>query len=875
MLNAVLRTVLRLQLLLRYRVTVRGLERIVRRGTRGILFLPNHPALIDPVIVVSHLHARFQPRPLADEDQIDAPGVRWLTARVGVIPIPDIKVHGTAVRDQVEAAAEVCAAALRAGQNVVLYPSGHIYRTRFENLRGNSGVEAILRKVPEARVVAVRTRGLWGSSLSLVTGEFPDLARWPLGQLANLLRSYLFFMPRRRVTVDLHEFTDLPTPPDRRVLNPLLEQYYNEDAPPATFVPYHMGTDPRPRELSDPQWAAPSAALANVPVATRERVEAHLRELTGVAQMADEDTLANDLGLDSLARADLLLWLTQEFGHADQDADALQTVGDVMLAACGQAMAARPVSINPPPKAWFVGDPNRRLRVASGSTITEVFLRQARQNPNQIVIADQRSRAKSYRDIVTAVLALKPELEQLAGERIGIMLPASVGATIVYIAALFARKTPVMVNWTTGARNIHHSLDVAGVQHVLTATALLTRLQSQGVDLKSIEERITRLEDIGARITWRRKLSAALRGYTNWGELDRVSPPETAVVLVTSGSESLPKAVPLTHANILTNVRDTLDVVDIRQTDRMIGFLPPFHSFGLTVTVVAPLVTGFPVSYHANPTEGHLLAHLIKAYGSTVVLGTPTFLNGILRAASTRLLSSLRLAVTGAEKCPEHVYEAFARLCPGATVLEGYGITECSPIVSVNRPEHARPGTIGQPLPSIEHVLLDVDSNEPVTRDKQGLLLVRGPSIFDGYLGDDVASPFVEHDGLQWYRTGDLVSEDADDVLTFRGRLKRFVKLGGEMISLPAIEAALLTHYAREDDDGPSLAVAATPDEARPELVLFTTRPVDRSEANAHIRNTGLSALHNLSRIEYVDEIPLLGNGKTDYRALQSRLNEM
>lgn len=367
---------------------------------------------------------------------------------------------------------------------------------------------------------------------------------------------------------------------------------------------------------------------------------------------------------------------------------------------------------------------------------------------------------------------------------------------------------------------------------------------------------------------------------------------ETAVVLFTSGSESLPKAVPLTHANVLANLRDVADRLVFREGDRMLGMLPPFHSFGWTGTVVFPLISGMPVVYHSNPTEGGHLARLVEAYGATIMVGTPTFLQGIVRAATGGSLASLRLAFTGAEKCPDALHDVIGRRYPGILVLEGYGITECSPAVAVNDPRRPRRGTIGPLLPSIEHAIVDAETGEAVERGRQGMLLVRGPSVFGGYLAHEGESPFVETQGKTWYRTGDLVTEDGDGVLTFRGRLRRFVKLGGEMISLGAVESVLEASLGTSSDgtssdgtssdgtssdgtssDGPpGFAVEATDDETHPELVLFTTVDVEREVANRALRDAGLSALHNLRRVIRIDEMPLLGTGKTDRRALTAML---
>ena len=226
--------------------------------------------------------------------------------------------------------------------------------------------------------------------------------------------------------------------------------------------------------------------------------------------------------------------------------------------------------------------------------------------------------------------------------------------------------------------------------------------------------------------------------------------------------------------------------------------------------------------------------------------------------------------MVGAEACPARVYDLLAERCPKAVLIEGYGITECSPIVALNVPQAPVRGTIGQLIPGLAYALVDAESGEPVAEGAAGMLLLRGPSIFGGYLGQ-AADPFVEHAGQKWYKTGDIVRRDASGVWSFVGRLKRFIKLGGEMISLPAIESALLEKYASAQDDGPILAVVATTGD-HPELVLFTTAEVDREAANAALKAAGLSSLYNLRRVERVEAIPILGTGKTDYRALQQLL---
>ncbi|NOY82150.1 MAG: AMP-binding protein [Kiritimatiellaeota bacterium] len=873
MIDRLLARTVRLLLALRYRVTMRGLDAVARRGDRGILFLPNHPALIDPIILLSRLTGRFAPRPLADERQVDRFPVRLLADRLRTIRIPDVVRERARGRSGVEAAVEQCIAALEAGDNVLLYPSGHVYRSRFEDLRGNTAVARILEALPNVRVVLIRTRGLWGSAFSHARGGPPNVAAVLRKGVLRLLANGLFFMPRRRVVIDFDEPGDLPRNAPREELNRFLEEFYNRDAEPNTYVPYSRWERGGIRYLPDPDFSVRADQIETVPAGTRRIVLDYLRSMTGTARIEPEMHLARDLGLDSLARTDLLVWLETEFGFAQPDVEALNTVADVLLAACGRLVSAALEELKPVPPAWFRRRDDARAMVPQeAKRITDAFLAQARRTPARPIIADQIRGVLTYRDIVTALLVLAPRIEAFPGRYVGVMLPASCIADVIYLACLFAGKVPVMINWTAGPRNVRHAVEAAEVRRILTARALLERLAGSGTDLSDLDEYFAPLEDMAASITLPVKLGAWIRARICWTRLRRASVADEAVVLLTSGSESLPKLVPLTHANILCNCRAVLEVAPIRRNDCLLGMLPPFHSFGLTVGMILPLSAGVSVVHYPDPTQGAMLARLIETYKVTLMVGTPTFLAGILRSGGDRRLTSLRLVVTGAEKCPESVYDALETQCPNATILEGYGITECSPVVAVNDPAAPKRGTIGKVLPGLEYAIIDPDNLTPVPRGQRGMLLVRGPSIFNGYMAHSGESPFIEFDGKEWYRTGDLVMEDTAGVLTFAGRLKRFVKLGGEMVSLPAIEAAIEARHGDPEADGPAIAVVPTPDDEHPELILFTTLDLDRETVNRTLRAAGLSGLHNIRDVRRVDEIPVLGTGKTDYRALQSKL---
>jgi long-chain-fatty-acid--[acyl-carrier-protein] ligase len=316
-----------------------------------------------------------------------------------------------------------------------------------------------------------------------------------------------------------------------------------------------------------------------------------------------------------------------------------------------------------------------------------------------------------------------------------------------------------------------------------------------------------------------------------------------------------------------------MDVLQPARGDKLLGCLPPFHSFGLMGNIIAPLLAGVRVVHYPDPTSATGLVQTTARYRITLLVTTPTFLGYLLRVATVDDLRSVRIVVTGAEKCPEAIFRQTARSAPQATILEGYGITECSPVVSGNRLDRIKPGSVGLPLRGVEACVVDPESKRPLPPGTIGMLLVRGPSVFHGYLAYDGPDPFVEVDGKRWYLTGDLVRVDEDGFIYFQGRLKRFLKAGGEMISLPALEEPLVRLYP-PTDDGPQVAVEGIDAPGERRIVLFTTASIALREANAILTKAGFRGVMRLDDVVRVAAIPVLGTGKTDYKVLRRMVAE-
>ena len=368
-------------------------------------------------------------------------------------------------------------------------------------------------------------------------------------------------------------------------------------------------------------------------------------------------------------------------------------------------------------------------------------------------------------------------------------------------------------------------------------------------------------------------LATKLRGAlaAQFPRAPQFKPTDTAVVLFTSGSESMPKAVPLTHENIVSDLHNVLHSIALDNRLILLGFLPPFHSFGFTVLSILPLVSGMKVAYSPDPTATRDLVRLTRHTRAGMILATPTFLRMMLSVTSGNDFESVRYAVTGAESLhPSLIDEFRKKSSPSARIIEGYGITECSPILCLNPADKPKLNSVGHFIHGVDGLVVDLQTNAALPAGSEGMIMVHGDSVFGGYLDASVASPFVELNGKRYYRTGDLGYIDSEGYLFITGRLKRFIKIAGEMISLPAIENALLERYGSADET--VLAVEGSDRGAQPQIVLFTTRAIDLSEANSYLKSKGFSNLIKLTAIETIETIPLLGTGKIDYKVLKERI---
>jgi len=489
----------------------------------------------------------------------------------------------------------------------------------------------------------------------------------------------------------------------------------------------------------------------------------------------------------------------------------------------------------------------------------------ARVQPSKKVIEDVSFTALSYRRLIVAADLMSQVLAKrlsVTSTRTGVLLP-NVNATPIVLMALWVLgKIPAILNFSTGTPMMLNCLELAGIKQIITSLAFVQRARIDVAPFERAGIEIIYLEEIRQKIDPVQKLTTLARQLF-WLKLWRVADSEeqTAVILFTSGSEGAPKGVELTHRNILANIRQMLAVTDLQDTDRLFTCLPMFHSFGLTVGTLLPLARGMSLFVYPSPLHYRVVPSAFYGQHCTVLLSTNTFLNGYARKAQPYDFRSLRYLFAAAEKLQEATAKTWAQKF-GVRILEGYGATECAPCVAVNTPLQPKYGTVGRLMPGMEYRL---DPVEGVATG--GRLFVRGPNVMRGYLNKEPNAAFRALNG--WYDTGDIVSVDAEGFFQIQGRMKRFAKVSGEMVSLTAVEEALAGAFPQYGLRC-QIAIVTRHDEDKGEaLIAVTNEPkLQLDEIRTVLRGKALTNLCVPREIRYVREIPKLGTGKTDHREL-------
>ncbi|HSX14015.1 MAG TPA: AMP-binding protein [Chlamydiales bacterium] len=875
---------------LRYTIKVTGSDQLKRLSKEGgILFMPNHTAHMDPLFLFILLWPKYRIRPIVTEHIARISFMKPLMNITKGISVPSLSTSVNALRVKLaKEAVQSVTDGLKKNDNFIVYPSGRLKETAKEVIGGSSGAHEILQQCPDAKVVLIRTTGLWGSSFSrAITAQSPDLPKTLFNGIKTLLKNGIFFTPRRKVTIEFElASSDLPIKASRVDFNRYLENWYNryedeegkiDHEEPLKLVSYAFWKKDIPQVV---QFNEPIKKKQNIQIQkeTEEKVYREIRRLVGNANLKIEPqmNLSTDVGMDSLNIAEIIAFLAQKFRTEEIHPEEIVTVRDVLEAA-EHAKTERKAAAS---SFTFPEEKNRPFPVSPmGDHFAECFLNICQKMGNFVACGDDVSGITTYKRFKRAALVLAAYFEKIPGDKIAILLPSSTGAYLTIFALLLANKTPVMLNWTLGPRYLEEMVRISGSTKVISSWLFIDR--ASHVDFGNIIDKMELLEDIRNHLSLKLKLKRLFLSFRSPSailkslKLKNKDPKDTSVILFTSGTEAMPKGVPLSHANIIQNQKSTMQCIQLKSTDIIYSILPPFHSFGFSVTGILPLLAGLKTAFFPDPTDSYALAEGVERWKITLFTGAPNFIKGLLHAAKPGQLSTIRLFVSGAEKASPELYNTVANLGSNAVITEGYGITECSPVITINR-LNLPPRGVGHLLPDIVACTIHPETLELLPQGSEGEILIRGPNVFSGYL-ENPRSPFFEIEGKKWYRTGDIGYFDQDGYLILSGRLKRFVKIGGEMISLGSIEHALLEGLLKKgmtpSSDSPLLAVCALEkEEAKPEIIVFTTIDLSKEEANSILMESGMSRLIKVAQVRKIVEIPLLGTGKTNYRQLQDQI---
>ena len=497
----------------------------------------------------------------------------------------------------------------------------------------------------------------------------------------------------------------------------------------------------------------------------------------------------------------------------------------------------------------------------------QMFVRTAKKQGNKLAIIDETlGRELTYTQTLMGALILAGKFSQYKRSFIGIMLPTSAGCILSIMGSLMAGKIPVMINYSTSAAdNAEYAQKKCYFKTIITSRKLLERIRCPLVEgmvfLEDILENVTILDKalalIKANLPTNLLLSRIHKGKEN----------DDALILFTSGSEKDPKAVELTHKNIFSNVIGCNKTYGFKKNDIALSILPYFHVYGQTTMLWIPIYEGLTIITYANPLEFKTIVRIIKERKPTIMGGTPSFYMGYYKQSKPRDFDSLRLVIVGADKSPDWLREGYQKK-HNIIMYEGYGTTETSPVISANSPKYYRPGSAGKLFPGVQVKITDVVTGEELPQGKEGKIIVKGDLVMKGYFDDIEETALRIENG--WYETGDMGLFDEDGFLWHRGRLKRFAKIGGEMVSLVLVESTIEKLLPAETE----CCVVEVPHVLKgAKLIVGVTSQINRKEILEKLMNL-LPRIAIPKTFIVMNELPKMPSGKIDFRVTTDLLRK-
>jgi acyl-[acyl-carrier-protein]-phospholipid O-acyltransferase/long-chain-fatty-acid--[acyl-carrier-protein] ligase len=492
----------------------------------------------------------------------------------------------------------------------------------------------------------------------------------------------------------------------------------------------------------------------------------------------------------------------------------------------------------------------------------------AKEHAKKPAIIDKTTgKTVNYSTGLIGALILSSKFQKYDKGFIGIMIPTSAGCALASVGALMSGRIPVMINYSTGAENnAKYAQKKCRFKTIITSKALLEKINCPVIDgmvlIEDIMESVTTGEKLKAALKTKLPVNMILNGIHKGDEHD------TAVILFTSGSEKDPKAVQLTHRNIISNIENFGGYVKLYESDILLANLVFYHVFGLTVNLWVPFYYGMTMVTYANPLDFKAICNIAREEKPTIMVGTPSFFWGYLQKSEPGDFKTFRLIVAGADKCPDALREGWMKK-HGVTLLEGYGATETSPVISVNLHEYNRPGSTGRVIPNVQVRIENLETGEECKTGEVGKILVKGDSVMKGYYDDPELTAEALVDG--WYNTGDMGFFDEDNYLWHAGRFKRFAKVGGEMVSMVKVENTL----EKLLPTGVSCCVVEVSDEKKGSYIVATVSvEVNKTEILRKMLNE-LPIIALPRQFIVIKDLPMMSTGKIDFRTVTKMVQEI
>ena len=868
----------------RYRVNIKWLELLDEK--KANLILPTHVALIDPVIMFAFLWNKKALNPVVTEGYYDVPVLKQLFDSVGAIPVPllkgkeDKKLEASSIVKKI-------IQSLENKHNVLLYPQWTLARQWFQSIVGKKVAYLTSQQAPkDTKILTVNIRWLrWSRSSWAWTGKSPNLALFALKWLRFVIANLFFFVPKRNVDIEIKDSTSILHKTEKKWLdafNQELEKIYNEKW--EEKIKYLSGlcwydTTQNHKEPNFIEWSIKDLQKTSfkwntdIPTDILNKITTLIKKIKSeYSWKIDLNTnLILDCFFDSLDMAELKSTVQSIFENSSNPPLLdLKTVWDVAMMAMWQSVITEELK----PCEWIAPKDSRVIYahissiIKEDSTILSLMKETFKNNKSVSFCYDSIFWVQSRKDFIIKAYLIAGLLKKFPGERIAIMLPSLSATSLLVVWCYLAKKIPVMLNWTQSEEAFAHCLKSQNVKVILTAKSFFQKIQNPWLQ----KYNMTFFEDILKDVSLFQKLKAVYQASI-FNIPKNIS--NIAVVLFTSWSEALPKTVELTHKNILQDILWTAGLVWLKMNDVELCYLPPFHSFGFVLWIAIPLITWVRIVFTPDPNDSKTIANLTEHTKTTLIASTPTFLNGVVQSANESQLKSLRFAVVWAERCPKELFTKFSKKSPDAAIIEWYGITECSPIIAVNplkRGAEIKRWTVWLPILWQIVKILDLDSHEEKSAWKEWMIYVSGLNVFGWYIDKNLESPFEEFDGKKRYKTWDLWYLDKDGYLVISWRLKRFVKIAWEMISLPAIETVLSRKW-KHSDWTECLAIESEENsDWNVKLTLFTTEKLTLDEINKYLHSQWIINLVSIDSIIQIKEIPILGTWKVDYVQLKKFL---